>query len=157
MTRRSHAKLNKDQEYEAVNAFKIFDVDNSNMMDEKELKQALRALGFDVSKEEVAKIMAKKDKEGKGNIDIDAFKEVCAIYMSRRDPRLEIMRAFQLFDTDHDGFVDIEDLKKVSAEMNDEMSAEDLEQMITKFDKDKDGKINLDEFMNIMDPTHSCH
>ena len=150
-------QLTKDETKEIEDAFNVFDVDKSNSMDAKELKEALRALGFDVTKEEVAKIMRKKDPNEVGTIPLEVFKEVCADFFKTRDPRLEIMRAFALFDTDHDGFVDLEDLKKISVEMGDPLPEEELEIMINKFDRDHDGKINLDEFMNIMDPTHSCH
>ena len=150
-------QLSKDEEKEIQDAFSIFDVDKSNSMDAKELKEALRALGFDVTKEEVEKIMKKKDPNEVGALQFEAFREVCADFFKTRDPRLEIMRAFALFDTDHDGFIDLEDLKKISVEMGDPLPVGDLEIMINKFDRDHDGKINLDEFMNIMDPTHSCH
>ena len=150
-------QLSRDEEKEIEDAFHVFDVDNSNSMDEKELKEALRALGFDVTKEEVAKIMRRKDPNEVGTLPLDVFKEVCAEFFKTRDPRLEIMRAFALFDTDHDGFIDLEDLKKISVELGDPLPEEELEIMINRFDKDRDDKINLDEFMNIMDPTHSCH
>ena len=150
-------QLSKDENKEIEDAFNVFDVDKSNSMDAKELKEALRALGFDVTKEEVNKIMEKKDPNGVGVLQFDTFKEVCADFFKTRDPRIEIMRAFALFDTDHDGFIDIEDMKKVSVELGDPLPVDDLETMINRFDKDHDGKINLSEFMNIMDPTHSCH
>ena len=149
--------LNKEENKEVEEAFKVFDVDNSNSMNEKELIEALRALGFDVSKKEVAEIIRKKDTNNTGVITLQVFKEICADYFRTRDPRIEIMRAFALFDTNHDGLIDIEDLKKISVELGDPLPVEELEIMINKFDRDHDGCINMDEFMNIMDPTHSCH
>lgn len=150
-------QLTKDEEKEVEEAFNVFDVDKSGTMDAKELRDALRALGFDVTKAEVNKIMSRKDPTGNGFLPFEVFKQVCAEYIKTRDPRTEILRAFALFDTDHDGLIDIEDLKKVSKELGDDLPLEELEVMISKFDKDKDGKINIDEFFNIMDPTHAAH
>ena len=54
-------------------------MDGSNSIDENELKDAMlviffiKALGFEASKQDVAKIMAEIDKDGSGTIDFDEF------------------------------------------------------------------------------------
>ena len=50
-------------------AFKLFDRDDSGMIDTEELKDAMRALGFHSevqSREKVQKLMEKADKDGSG-------------------------------------------------------------------------------------------
>ena len=153
--RRSH--LTKDQEKEILEAFRIFDTDNTDSIDPLELRDALRALGFDVTKAEVAKIMEKKDPNNVGSIDFEVFRDICGEFIRTRDPKVEILRAFQLFDTDHDELIDFDDLKKIAKEMGDSISDDDLRVMISKFDKDRDGKINLSEFFDIMDPARHAH
>lgn len=153
--RRSH--LTKDQEKEILDTYRVFDVDDTNSINPTELRDALRALGFDVTKAEVAKIMEKKDPNNAGSIDFETFRDICGEFIRTRDPKVEILRAFQLFDTDHDEMIDFDDLKKISKEMGDNISDDDLRNMISKFDKDQDGKINLKEFFDIMNPARNAH
>jgi len=44
----------------------LFDADGSGTIDVKELKVAMRALGFEPKKEEIKKMIADIDKEGAG-------------------------------------------------------------------------------------------
>lgn len=44
----------------------MFDADGSGTIDVKELKVAMRALGFEPKKEEIKKMIADIDKEGAG-------------------------------------------------------------------------------------------
>lgn len=52
-------------------------------IDAKELKVAMRALGFDPSKEELRKMIADVDKDGSGVIDFAEFKELMTSKMVR--------------------------------------------------------------------------
>jgi Ca2+-binding EF-hand superfamily protein len=59
-TRRSAAappSLSPDQVQEIREAFELFDMDHDGRIDYHELKVAMRALGFDLKKAEVLKIM----------------------------------------------------------------------------------------------------
>ena len=143
--------LTKDQVNEIEEAFNIFDIDKSGTIQEEELKTALRALGFDLSKKERADIMKEKDPKGNHELKKEEFFDVCAKLVSRRDPLKEIKRLFLLFSSDHE-FITKKDLKKISKELGEDMSDAEIEEMITRFDSDKDGKINEAEFIAIMDP-----
>ena len=147
--------LTPDQLIEIKEAFDIFDVDRSGSIDAQELRTAMRAMGFDVSKAEVAEIIKEKDFEGLGSIKFETFREIVSKEISKRDPLKEIQRVFHLFDDDHDGYINLKNLKRVARELGENMTEEELKDMIDRFDTDKDGKINLNEFISIMDPTHS--
>jgi centrin-1 len=49
---------------------------NAGYIDAKELKVAMRALGFEPKKEEVKKMIADVDREGKGVIEFSDFMEL---------------------------------------------------------------------------------
>ena len=63
---------------EIDNAFSLFDKDNSNSIDVTELRDAMKALGIFLKKEEVKQYMLKVDKDGSGEIDRDEFKALMA-------------------------------------------------------------------------------
>lgn len=61
-------ELTEDQKQEVREAFDLFDSDGSGTIDVKELKVALRALGFEPRKEEMTKMISEVDKEATGKI-----------------------------------------------------------------------------------------
>lgn len=86
-------------------------------IDAKELKVAMRALGFEPKKEEVKKMISEVDREGKGVIEFPDFMELMTGKISERDPREEILKAFRLFDDDTTGKISLKNLKRVAREL----------------------------------------
>ena len=109
----------------------------------KELKVALRALGFDPSKEELRKMIADvegKDKVGYGQnrIDFAEFLEIMINKMSEKDTSTDLMPIFQLFaekEGDKDFFITFDSLKRVAEELKENMTDEELREMIQGTDK----------------------
>ena len=64
--RRGRPELTDEQKQEIKEAFELFDTDKTGTIDYHELKVAMRALGFDVKKQEVLAIMRDYDREGSG-------------------------------------------------------------------------------------------
>ena len=64
-------ELTDDQKSEIREAFDLFDTDGSGTIDIKELKKAMRALGFETSKEELRKLVSQVDKDGSGAVDFN--------------------------------------------------------------------------------------
>lgn len=99
-------------------AFDLFDVDGSNSIDENELKDAMLALGFEASKQDVARIMAEIDKDGSGTIDFEEFLNMMRTKMlEEKDMEDELSRIFYIFDDDGSGTIDFYKLKKVAQEI----------------------------------------
>ena len=48
---------------------------------------------------------------------LSSFQAVTALKILERDPRDEILRAFELFDEGGKGFIDLEDLRRVAREL----------------------------------------
>uniref|UniRef100_U3K311 Centrin 3 n=1 Tax=Ficedula albicollis TaxID=59894 RepID=U3K311_FICAL len=113
-------------------------------------KVAMRALGFDVKKADVLKILKDYDRESTGKITFEDFNEVVTDWILDRDPQEEILKAFKLFDDDDSGKISLRNLRRVARELGENMSDEELRAMIEEFDKDGDGEINQEEFIAIM-------
>ena len=64
--RRQRQELSEEQKQEIKEAFDLFDTDKTGTIDYHELKVAMRALGFDVKKQEVLNLMKEYDREGAG-------------------------------------------------------------------------------------------
>lgn len=66
-----------------------------------------------------------------------------------RDPRDEILRAFELFDEGGKGKISLDDLRRVARELGEGLQEEELVAMIEEFDLDGDGMIDREEFLGI--------
>jgi len=149
---RKSAKPTLDEEglEEIKEAFQLFDTEGRGQIDIKELKAAFRALGFQVKKAEIRTMMSDVDKEGADNITFDEFVEMCGPKMTSRDTRDEIMKVFGLFDDDGTGAISFRNLRRVASELGENLTDEELQEMIDEADRDGDGLINEDEFFRVM-------
>ena len=72
----SRPELTDEQKQEIKEAFELFDTDKDRCLDYHELKVAMRALGFDLKKAEVLKILRDHDKTGHGLMEFDDFAKI---------------------------------------------------------------------------------
>ncbi|SPJ08161.1 centrin-1 [Plasmodium sp. DRC-Itaito] len=152
--RNKRNELNEEQKLEIKEAFDLFDTNGTGRIDAKELKVAMRALGFEPKKEDIRKIISDVDKDGSGTIDFNDFLDIMTIKMSERDPKEEILKAFRLFDDDETGKISFKNLKRVAKELGENITDEEIQEMIDEADRDGDGEINEEEFMRIMKKTN---
>ncbi|KAG2446947.1 hypothetical protein HYH02_008101 [Chlamydomonas schloesseri] len=145
--------LTEEQKQEIREAFDLFDTDGSGTIDAKELKVAMRALGFEPKKEEIKKMISEIDKDGSGTIDFEEFLTMMTAKMGERDSREEILKAFRLFDDDNSGSITIKDLRRVAKELGENLTEEELQEMIAEADRNDDNEIDEDEFIRIMKKT----
>lgn len=134
-------------------AFDLFDIEGTGTIDAKELKVAMRALGFEPKKEEIKQIIADADKEGDGNIEFEDFLNLMTAKYAERDPKEEMLKAFKLFDEDETGKITFKNLKRVAKELGENITDEELQEMIEVADRDGDGEVNEEEFIRIMQKT----
>jgi len=135
-------------------AFDLFDTDGSGSIDSKELKVAMRALGFEPKKEEIQKMISDVDDDGSGSIEYEEFLKMMTHKILNRDPKDEILKAFRLFDDDETGKISFKNLKRVAKELGERMTDEELQEMIDEADRDGDGEVNEEEFLRIMKKTN---
>ena len=84
-----------------------------------------------------------------GTLTLDDF---TAILTRRRDekPAHDFERVFQLFDVDQKGYITLQDLKRVSNELGETMTDDELQEMIDRAGLRNNGKVSLEEFRTMM-------
>eukprot|EP00826_Nyctotherus_ovalis_P063570 TRINITY_DN9325_c0_g2_i6.p1 TRINITY_DN9325_c0_g2~~TRINITY_DN9325_c0_g2_i6.p1 ORF type:complete len:140 (-),score=26.21 TRINITY_DN9325_c0_g2_i6:22-441(-) len=70
--------------------------------------------------------------------------------MSDKDTREDINKVFRLFDEDNTGFISIKNLRRVAKELGENISEEELQEMIERADSNGDQQVTADDFYNIM-------
>jgi centrin-1 len=81
--KRIRNELTEEQRQEIKEAFDLFDSEGRGAIDAKELKVAMRALGFEPKKEEVKKILSDLDKHGEGAIKFEDFMDIMTMKVVR--------------------------------------------------------------------------
>ncbi|GJQ75093.1 hypothetical protein Trydic_g9706 [Trypoxylus dichotomus] len=146
-------ELTEEQKTDIREAFDLFDTEGTGKIDSKELKVAIRALGFEPKKEEIKRMIADIDKEGSGKLSFDDFLQLMSMKMAEKDSKEEILKAFRLFDDDETGKISFKNLKRVAKELGENLTDEELQEMIDEADRDGDGEISQEEFLRIMKKT----
>lgn len=110
----------------------------------------MRALGFEPKKEEIRKMIADIDKCGDGQINFEEFLAMMTVKMGQRDSREEMIKAFRLFDDDETGRISFQNLKRVANDLGENLTDEELQEMIDEADREGTGEVSLEDFMRIM-------
>eukprot|EP01126_Amoeba_proteus_P018961 TRINITY_DN1967_c0_g1_i2.p1 TRINITY_DN1967_c0_g1~~TRINITY_DN1967_c0_g1_i2.p1 ORF type:complete len:138 (-),score=31.07 TRINITY_DN1967_c0_g1_i2:129-542(-) len=126
--------------------FSSFDVDNSGSISLGEFVQILRSAGF--SDEETAEMVKMADSGGDGSIDFDEFVKLMGNEATTDDS--ELKSYFEMLDVDGSGFINESELLEGLKQMGQDLTKEQLDELLKDLDKDGDGKINYREFVKLL-------
>ena len=143
-------ELSESQKNEIKEAFDMFDTAGFGVIEAKELKVALRALGFNPTREEIKNLIQQSNSDNQMKVDFQQFLDILIMKMSERDSPSELDNAFALFDVNGDNYIDIDDLQKVAAELGEEMSTDELQEMLRGANKTDSGYVNSNDFATIL-------
>ena len=62
----------------------------------------------------------------------------------------EVVEALKIFDINQEGTIDAQELKNVCMKLGDWMKASDIDEIIADADPQGDGKINIEEFADLL-------
>ena len=142
--------LSEEQVYEIREAFDLFDIDGTGRIDPSELLLALNTFGYDSARDDIKRVIEKIAKVKKPSIDFNDFLKLVNSTLQSRDPLEEIDKAFARFDDDSTYSSSFRNLKRVSLELGEQLTDDELREMIKAADEDGDGEIGRDEFMRMM-------
>merc|ERR1712057_115951 len=109
--------LSEEQMDEIREAFNLFDGDQSGAIDVRELKAAMRALGFEIKNEELKKMASDIDNDGNGTIEFGEFLGMMTGKMGEKDSREDIEKVFKMFDDDATTKITFKNLARVAEEL----------------------------------------
>ncbi|THD25891.1 Centrin [Fasciola hepatica] len=144
--------LSKDQKQDILEAFSLLDAEGSGLIRGRDLKVALRALGFEPTSSELRHLILEYDKDNKG-LDFKNFLDIMTKKMTDKDSREDHVRAFQMFDEEEKGYINFSNLKNVAKVLGEDIGDEEIQEMIDEGDKSGNGKVSEQEFLRLMRKT----
>ncbi|KAG7400853.1 hypothetical protein PHYBOEH_004064 [Phytophthora boehmeriae] len=134
-------------------AFTLFDKDESGSIDRDELRSMMLALGQQLSSSEIDGIMKVADVDGDGKVSFTEFVSMMNERLFRRGDLTsdDLKAAFDTFDANRDGYISSNELEHILHVLgNKRISRDDIGKIIQAADKNDDGKIDYDEFCDLM-------
>merc|ERR1712187_53730 len=142
--------LSADEVQEVKDAFDLFDTDSSGAVSVQELVDAMVSLGIDQKNEAVFNMIKEIDTDGSGELEFAEWLEMMTARLTNKTPRSEIEKVFKLFDNDRTGEISLDNLKRVASGLGEDVSNDELLEMVQRNDVDKDGAWTLDDFYAVM-------
>jgi Ca2+-binding EF-hand superfamily protein len=150
---RLQEELTPEQRADIAEAFKLLDAEGCSTIHAKDLKVALRALGYEPQRDRVKRLVSEVDRESMSNtLVLEEFERILKAKFFEEDNDEETAVAFPLFAQSGADFITLDDLKRVAAEIGEDgLDDQVLEEMIREADVlDHDGRISKDEFFRVM-------
>ena len=145
--------LSSEEVDEIKQAFDLFDTNGTGKIDPKELKAAMQSLGFDSKNLTIYQLIADLDTpqaEKNGGINFDDFVDAINDKLGDKESKEGIRRIFDLFiDDPNADTITLSSLKKISKELGENMSDEELKDMLERASKNG-VELTFEEFYDIM-------
>ncbi|XP_011297592.1 polcalcin Jun o 2 [Fopius arisanus] len=156
--------ISKAQMKEFEEAFNLFDKDRDGSITKEELGRVMRGLGQFARTEELRTMLEEIDTDGDGNVSLVEFVKIVSNIgnasaaqqtdLSQEEQEEQELRdAFRVFDKHNRGYITASDLRAVLQCLGEDLSEEEIEDMIKEVDEDGDGRIDFYEFArSLVDP-----
>ncbi|KAK8963933.1 Calcium-dependent protein kinase 1 [Platanthera guangdongensis] len=127
--------------------FKMLDTDNSGQITFDELKAGLERVGANLKESEIYALMEAADVDNSGTIDYGEFL-AATVHLNKIQREDHLFAAFSYFDKDGSGYITCDELQLACEEFG--MENIRLDEIIQEVDQDNDGRIDYNEFAEMM-------
>ncbi|RMZ88738.1 hypothetical protein DV736_g4030, partial [Chaetothyriales sp. CBS 134916] len=145
-------QLSKEEIEGYKEVFALFDKDNSGTITASELGDVMRSLGQNPSETELRDMINEVDVDQSGAIDFDEFLKMMSTTLKPIDVDQETRAAFAVFDKDGSGTISADELRQVMKSLGEDLTDAEIDEMIREADKDRDGTIDYEEFVQLLSP-----
>ncbi|KAI0984885.1 hypothetical protein GJ496_005129 [Pomphorhynchus laevis] len=128
-------------------AFQYLDKNGDGRVSVREITSFIRGIGQPCSYEGVRALIQKLTRTGEDYIDFKDFMEILSEPSTSQNDYYQI---FNVFDKNGDGYICADELNEIMKSLGENLTQEDIEDMINEADYDGDKKVNFKEFLRIV-------
>jgi len=147
------AEIDESSMEEYKRFFEMFDTGKRGYVMAIQIGQVMDAMQQDYDEKSMRKTIKKFDADGSGKLEFNEFAAMVytlANTVDKETMERELREAFRLFDKEQNGFISREAMKSLLREIDDKLSDEELDAAIDEIDEDGSGKIEFEEFFELM-------
>ena len=147
------AQIDSEQLEEYQKFFEMFDTDNKGYVMVIQVGQVMDAMQQEYDEKALRKTVRKFDADGSGKLEFEEFAAMVytiANSVDKATMERELREAFRLFDKERNGFISRESMKGLLKEIDDKLTDAELDAAIDEIDEDGSGKIEFEEFFELM-------
>jgi len=148
------AQLTTEQLDQFRKYFNMFDKEKKGFIHTSQVGQILRTMGQAFEDRDLKQLIKEFDSDGSGEIEFEEFAALIARFVLEEDDsghlEEELREAFRLYDKEGNGYINVSDLRGILRALDDNITEDELDEMIAEIDTDGSGTVDFDEFMEMM-------
>ncbi len=108
------------------------------------------SLGFESKNAVIFQMISDLDEDGSKQIEFDEWVHLMTYKVSPNSDRASMRKIFALYDDEKTDHISVKNLRRVAMDLGENISEEELQEMIDRADTDRDGLVNFEEFYTIL-------
>jgi len=146
----SEFKISEKQFNDANQIFNLFDKKGDGTVSTKDLGQVFKSLGLQVDAQKLKEWADEADEDASGFLKWEQFKPIFETKLREDEDERELKEAFRVLDKGNKGVIAVEDLRWILRSLGDDLTDDEIEDMINETDTDGSGTVDYEEFRTLM-------
>jgi len=143
-------KLTDAQGKAVKDAFGQFDKKGEGQIKVGDIGSAMKKMGHNITPEFLEKWEEDIDQDGTGYVEYEEFETLVRRKIQEDEDERELKEIFRVLDKEKRGEVNTSELRWILKSLGDDLTEEDIDDMIADVDTDGSGWVDYDEFSKLM-------
>ncbi|GFR99510.1 troponin C [Elysia marginata] len=143
-------KVSEKQFNDASQTFSLFDKKGDGLVSTKDLGTVFKSLGLTCDAQKLKDWSDELDEDAQGHINWEQFKLIFQRKLKEDEDEKELKEAFRVLDKANKGAIAVEDLKWILRSLGDDLTDDEIQEMIDETDTDQSGTVDYEEFRTLM-------
>ena len=110
----------------------------------------MTSLGFESKNGSIFQMITELDSDGNGNLDFAEFFGLMTTKISDKNSRAQYAKVFAIYDEERKGYITADNLVRVAQTLGENITEEEIAELIKRADLDHDGVVSEEEFYTLM-------
>merc|ERR1712168_515879 len=142
--------LTDAQQKASKDAFQSYDKKGESQIKVGDIASAMKKMGHNITPEFLEKWEEDIDKDGTGYVEYEEFSILVRRKIQEDEDERELKEIFRVLDKEKKGEVNTNELRWILKSLGEELTEEEIDDMIADVDTDGSGWVDYDEFSKLM-------